>query len=123
MTPGIVHLEARQVVDDLVVPTDLTGIDQGRQRGHRKRLAGRADHEQRVGVDLWRRPLPAHAIAPGEHDLPVLDDRDRDAGRLTGDADGFYACVEPGGRVGQRRRPGQQQRQGEEAALHHGVSG
>ena len=54
--PGIVHLEAGQVVDDLVVPAELALVDQDRERRGGERLAGRSGHEDRVGVDRLRMP-------------------------------------------------------------------
>ena len=38
--PRIVHLEARQVVDDLIVPAKLAGINQRGERRHGDRFAG-----------------------------------------------------------------------------------
>ena len=63
--PRVVHLEARQSIDHLVVPADLALIDEDGEIGDRERLAGRSGRENRVGVDRRRRPsFLRHSLSP-----------------------------------------------------------
>ena len=76
------------MIDDRVVPADLAFVDEDRERGGGKGLRRGADLEQRVGVDLRPCLEAADAVAAGERDLAVLDDRDGGARHVRG-----FACT------------------------------
>lgn len=73
---GIGELEVTQMLDDRVIPTDLTIINQHRQGSGRERLATGSDSEQRLLIDWGRFAQLAHAVAFGEAYGIPLDDRD-----------------------------------------------
>ena len=102
--PGIVHLEPGHVIDDRVIPADLAGVDQRRQGSAGKGLAGRADHEDRIGIDLGIGANLANAIAFGERDFAIFHNGDRYTGRSCILADLFDMIVEIGRRRGERRQ-------------------
>ena len=75
----IPHLEARQVMDDRRVPVDLPFFDEEAKRGGREQLGVRGDAEQRLRIHGRRVAELADAVALRDHDLAVLDDREREA--------------------------------------------
>ena len=61
--PRVLQLEVRIEIDDAVVPAELLAVDHDRQGRGEKGLGGRADLEDRLGVDrlaaaLLRTPKP-----------------------------------------------------------------
>ena len=74
---GIRHPEPWQVVDDPIVPVQLSFVDQDRQGGGRKRLCIGTDGEQRLRVDgRWLAPL-ANTVTLCIDEPAVLHDPDR----------------------------------------------
>src|SRR5260370_31219784 len=122
--PRIVHLKARQPIDDFVVPADLALVGQNAERGHRKRLARRAGGKNRIGVNRIRRPQALDAEPLGQSDLVIIDDRDRHAGNADVLAQFFNPALEAGGwsRNGRRDAQKRQERWGEKFYANSGMA-
>ena len=71
--PRIGKLEFGDIFPDLVIPAEPALIDQHAQRRRGKRLAIGSDPKKRILIHRLPRIQRPHAIAPGMHDLPVLD--------------------------------------------------
>ena len=102
--PRVPHAKIRHVVDHFVVPLDLALVDERRQRGDGKRLAGRTGEEDRVRADRLIGADLAHAPAMGESHLAVFDDGDRNAGDAICGAKLLDASLKSGRRRGANRR-------------------
>ncbi len=76
---GVAQLERGQEARDRRVPGQLALGDEAREQQRGERLGVGRDHEERVAVDLRRLAELAHAVAPGEDELSVLDDPERDS--------------------------------------------
>ena len=72
--PGVVHLEARQMVDHPVGPGELPVVDLHRNQRRRECLRRRADLEEGVGIDGVGAAHALHAEALRVDDLIVLHD-------------------------------------------------
>src|SRR5215468_8574207 len=95
--PRVVHLEVRQMIDYLVVPTDLALIDEDGERCDRDGLAGRAGRKNRVRIDAIGLPECFDTEAFGEDDPIVLDDRDGHPGHADLRACRFRTLLETRG--------------------------
>ena len=80
VTHGSYIWKTRQAIDHLVVPSDLALINEDGEIGDCECFAGRSS----AGKSCRHRPSRAaefsHAVALGQRDFAVLDDRDRHAG-------------------------------------------
>jgi hypothetical protein len=78
--PWIIELELGDVFGNAVVELELALIDEHGERRRRHRLGGRSDGKARVLVGRLRSSLLQHAVAFGEDDRIVFDDRDGERG-------------------------------------------
>ena len=112
--PWIVQLELGDVLRDGVVELELALVDEHGERRGRHRLGRRSDRKARVLVGRLRRSLLQHAVALGEDDRIVLDDRDGERGDAPLGGGLCDVLVERGpvgfGLRGERRRRRDEQR-------------
>ncbi len=81
--PRVLELELRIAIDHPVVPLEELLVHTHRQRRPEERLGGRADLEDRVGIDR-RAALAAEAEPLGIDQLVAGDDADGEAGIVEG---------------------------------------
>ena len=115
--PRILHAELRQVTLYRVVPLELSGVHQARERGRGHRLGVGGDLEQRLRIDRLTAAGGQFACGARVDDLAVLDDADRE----TRQAVALHRGVEGGidRRIGRVRRERQQQGQQQAQARLH----
>ena len=78
--PWIGQLKLGDVLRDAVVELELALVDEHGDRRGRHCLGRRSDRKARVLVGRLRRSLLQHAVALGEDDRIVFDDRDGERG-------------------------------------------